>query len=115
MVDVYLKTQPSQPRHFRRWVAFMPTPEKKIIPIFCVNIYLFVIKVNICQSRVLLNRAHTSTQLHPPPPTSSKLISTFTQLHSPPPSSFQPPPSSLQQPQQYLKQNIARNWTIPQI
>ena len=45
--------------------------------------------------RVLLNRAPTSTQLHPPPP-----------------SSFQSPPSSLQHPQQYLNQNIARNWTI---
>ena len=44
---------------------------------------------------VLLNRAPTSTQLHPPPP-----------------SLFQPPPSSLQHPQQYLNQNIARNWTI---
>ena len=44
---------------------------------------------------VLLNRAPTSTQLHPPPP-----------------SSFQPPPSSLQHPQQYLNQNIARNWAI---
>ena len=41
---------------------------------------------------VLLNRAPTSTQLHPPPP-----------------SSFQPPPSSLQQ---YLNQKIARNWAI---
>ena len=38
--------------------------------------------------RVLLNRAPTSTQLHPPPP------------------------SSLQHPQQYLNQNIARNWAI---
>ena len=44
---------------------------------------------------VLLNRAPTSTQLHPPPP-----------------SSFQPSPSSLQHPQQYFKQNIARNWAI---
>ena len=44
---------------------------------------------------VLLNRAPTSTHLHPPPP-----------------SSFQPPPSSLQHPQQYLSQNIAHNWTI---
>ena len=54
---------------------------------------------------VLLNRAPTSTQLHPPPPN-------FIQLHPPPPSSFQPPPSSLQHPQQYLNQNIARNWAI---
>ena len=37
---------------------------------------------------VLLNRAPTSTQLHPPPP------------------------SSLQHPQQYLNQNIAHNWAI---
>ena len=44
---------------------------------------------------VLLNRAPTSTQL----------ISTSTQLHP-------PPPSSLQHPQQYLNQNIARNWAI---
>ena len=45
--------------------------------------------------RVLLNRAPTSTQLHPPPP-----------------SSFQPPLSSLQHPQQYLNQNVARNGAI---
>ena len=38
--------------------------------------------------RVLLNRAPTSTQLHPPPP------------------------SSLQHPQQYLNQNIAHNLAI---
>ena len=44
---------------------------------------------------VLLNRAPSSTQLHPPPP-----------------NSFQPPLSSLQHLQQYLNQNIARNWTI---
>ena len=50
----------------------------------------------------LLNRAPTSTQLHPPPPSSFQ----------PPPSSFQPPPSSLQHPQQYLKQYIAHNWAI---
>ena len=46
-------------------------------------------------TRALLNHAPSSTQLHPPPP-----------------SSFQPPPSSLQHPQQYLNQNIARNWAI---
>ena len=45
--------------------------------------------------RILLNRAPSSTQLHPPPP-----------------SSFQPPPSSLLHPQQYLNQNIAHNWAI---
>ena len=68
---------------------------------------------------VLLNRAPSSTKLHPPPPSSTQLISTFTQvistsiqLHPPPPSSFQSPPSSLQHPQQYLNQNIARNWEI---
>ena len=44
---------------------------------------------------VLLNRAPSSTQLHPPPL-----------------SSFQLPPSSLQHPQQYSNQNIARNWVI---
>ena len=44
---------------------------------------------------VLLNRAPSSTQLHPPPP-----------------SLFQLPPSSLQHPQQYLNQKIARNWAI---
>ena len=48
-----------------------------------------------CFEWVLLNRALTSTQLHPPPP-----------------SSFQPPPNSMQHPQQYLNQNIARNWAI---
>ena len=37
---------------------------------------------------VLLNRAPTSTQLHPPPP------------------------SSLQHPQRYNNQNIAPNWAI---
>ena len=44
---------------------------------------------------VLLNHAPTSTQLHPPLP-----------------SSFQPLPSSLQYAQQYLNQNIACNWAI---
>ena len=44
---------------------------------------------------ILLNRAPTSTQTHPPTP-----------------SSFQPPLSSLQHPQQYSNQNIARNGTI---
>ena len=38
--------------------------------------------------RVLIKRAPSSTQLHPPPP------------------------SSLQHPQQYLNQNITRNWAI---
>ena len=62
--------------------------------------------------RVLLNRAPSSNHLHPPPPTSNRLISTSTQLHPPPPSSFQLPSSSLQHPQQYLNQIIARNWAI---
>ena len=44
---------------------------------------------------VLLNRAPTSTQLHPRPL-----------------SSFQPLRSSLQHPQQCLNQNIACNWAI---
>ena len=57
--------------------------------------------------QVLLNCAPrpSSIHLYPAP-------STSTQLHPPPPSSFQPPPSSLQHPQQYLNQNIARNWAI---
>ena len=54
---------------------------------------------------VLLNRAPSSTQLHPPPPSS-------TQLNPLSPSSFQPTTSSPQHPQQYLKQNIARNWAV---
>ena len=65
--------------------------------------------------RVLLNRAPTSTQLHPPPPSFIHLHpapSASTQLHPPPPSSFQPPPSCLQHPQQYLNQSVARNWAI---
>ena len=44
---------------------------------------------------VLLNRAPSSNQLHPPPSTSTQLISTSTYLHPSPPSSFQSPPSSL--------------------
>ena len=52
------------------------------------------------------------THLHPAPSTSKQLIWTSTQLHPPPPSSFQPPPSSLQHLKQYLNQNIARNWAI---
>ena len=44
---------------------------------------------------VLLNRAPTSTQLYPPPP-----------------SSFKPPPSSLQHPQRYNNLNVAPNWAI---
>ena len=50
--------------------------------------------------------------MHPPPSTSTQLISTSTQHHPSPPSSFQPPLSSLQHPQQYLNQNIARNMAI---
>ena len=72
-----------------------------LIVLFQSNFYrTFVLgKINTCLIGkilwVLLNRAPTSTQLHPPPP-----------------SSFQPPPSSLQHLQQYLNQNIARNWAI---
>ena len=65
--------------------------------------------------RVLLNHALISTQLHPPPPSSTQLILTSTQLHPPdptPPSSFHPPPSSLQHSQQHSNQNITRNWAI---
>ena len=54
----------------------------------------------------------SSIYLHAAPSTSTKFISTSTQLHPPLPSSFQRPPSSLQHPQQYLNQNIARNWAI---
>ena len=54
---------------------------------------------------LLLNHAPISTQLHPPPLSS-------THLHLLPPSSFQHPPSSLQHPQYYYNQNIACNWAI---
>ena len=64
--------------------------------IFIFSLLLYFI------SRVLLNRALTCTQLHPPP----------TSSFQPPPSSFHPPSSSLQHPQQWLNQNIARNWAI---
>ena len=47
----------------------------------------------------------TFIQLHPAPFASTQLISTSTQLHP-------PPPSSLKHPQQYLNQNVARNWAI---
>ena len=72
------------------------------------------------QRRVLLNRAPSSTQLHPTPLSSI-------QLHLPPPNSFQHPLSSKhlhqahfslhpalcnQYPQQYLNQHIARNWAF---
>ena len=58
--------------------------------------------IHMYKQWVLLNRAPTSIQLHPPPPSSFQ----------PPPSSFQPPPSSLQHPQQYFSQNIRRNWAF---
>ena len=67
------------------------------------------------EKKVLLNTnffSGTVTHLHPPPSTSTQLISTSTQLHLPPTTSFQPPFSSLQHPQQYQNQNIARNWVI---
>ena len=60
-------------------VASMVTVSRILFKPFTVTITLL---------RVLLNRAPTSTQLHPPPP------------------------SSLQHLQQYLNQNIARNWPI---
>ena len=60
-------------------VASMVTVSRILFKPFTVTITLL---------RVLLNRAPTSTQLHPPPP------------------------SSLQHPQQYLNQKIARNWAI---
>ena len=50
--------------------------------------------------------------VHPPPSTSTQLISTSTQLHPPPSSSFQPPPSYLEDPQHYYNHNIAHNWAI---
>ena len=62
-------------------VASMDTVSRILFKPFTVTITLL---------QVLLNRAPTSTQLHPPPP-----------------SSFQPPPNSLQHPQQYLNQNWA--------
>ena len=52
---------------------------------------------------VLLKRAPTSTQFHPPPLSSN-------QIHPPPPSLFQPPPFTLQHPQQCSNQNIAPNF-----
>ena len=58
----------------------------------CADIFVLDLLI-LCW--VLLNCAPTSTQLHPPPP-----------------SSFQPPPIFLQYPQQYLNQNIARTWAI---
>ena len=76
----------------------------------------FQVNLEVCLNDfskcVLLNRAPTPTQLHPPPPSSTQFISTSSQLRPPPPSSFQSPPSSLQHPQQYSNQNIARNWAI---
>ena len=64
-------------------------------PITCLKGYkrlvpslLLIVDLRIKKMRVLLNRAASSTQLHPPPPSS-------TQLHPPLHSSFQPPPSSI--------------------
>ena len=54
----------------------------------------------------------TCTQLDPAPSIYTQLIATSTQFHPPPPSSVQQPPSSLQHSQQFLNQNIARNWAI---
>ena len=67
-------------------------PEGVIIHASTNNLTNGIIMLNnakkIAKERVLLNRALTSTQLHPPPP------------------------SSLQHPQQHLNQNIARNCAI---
>ena len=71
----------------RDWVTNGEPPE--------LSLYTFKPVWRTTFKRALLNRAPTSTQLHPPPP-----------------SSFQSPPSSLQHPQQYSNQNIARNWAI---
>ena len=65
-----------------------------LLPI-CSKIFEELIFNEMFKFWVLLIRAPSSTQLHPPPP-----------------SSFQSPPSSLQHPQQYLNQIIARNWAI---
>ena len=61
---------------------------------------LFLEKIYIW---VLLKRAPTSTQFHPPPLSSN-------QIHPLQPSLFQPPPYSLQHPQQCSNQKIARNF-----
>ena len=73
---------------------------------------LVLMKKYISKTWVLLNRAPTSTQLHPPPPNSIQLHPPPPSSFQPPHSSFQPPPSSLQHPQRYKNQNITRNWTI---
>ena len=85
---------------------------------FCLSYFSFLTFLLITANKVVLNLlidkgiTKPCTHLHPVPSTSTQLISTSTQLHPPPPSSFQPSPSSLLQPQQYLNQNIARNWAI---
>ena len=68
-------------------VMFMNFCNICITTIHIVDVRYSVFLFSLITFRVLLNRAPTSTQLHPPPPSS-------TQLHLPPPSSFQPPPSS---------------------
>ena len=70
---------------------------KKSLKYYSLNVReaLEIVTTSYISVRVLPNRAPTSTQLHPPQP-----------------SSFQPPPTSLQHPQQYLNQNIARIWAI---
>ena len=68
-------------------VMFMNFCNICITTIHIVDVRYSVFLFSRITFRVLLNRAPTSTQLHPPPPC-------FTQLHLPPPSSFQPPPSS---------------------
>ena len=63
------------------------------------------VRQNKLEQNYFMGITKPCTHLHPAPSTSTQLISTSTQLHP-------PPPSSLQQPQQYLNQNFARNWAI---
>ena len=76
-------------------VMFMNFCNICITTIHIVDVRYSVFLFSLITFRVLLNRAPTFTQLHPPPP-----------------SSTQPPPRSLQHPQQDLNLNIARNWAI---
>ena len=85
-------------------------PDSMIVPISILNVEIkWSIKVvqSYFSLRSCLDLGITKpcTHLHQAPSTSTQLISTSTQLHP-------PPPSSLQHPQQYLNQNIARNWAI---
>ena len=65
--------------------------------------------------RVLLNRAPTSTQLHPPPPSSIRLHPAHFNLHRATPTSTQLISTSTQlsaTPSTILNQSVARNWAI---